>query len=316
MSRPNLVIIVGPTGAGKTSLSLDLAEAAGAEIVSADSQQVYVGMDIGTGKVTAAEQLRVPHHLIDILRPDETMTAARFASRADAAIADITARGKPVVVVGGTMLYVRALVLGLFEGPPADPAFRARLAAEADAAGGPRVLWERLERIDPDAAARIDPNDLIRITRALEVFEATGVPLTQHHKTHDHKTAEPRYPVRFVGLSPERDVLYARIEQRVDEMMAAGWVAEVRALRAQGFDQRFKSQAAIGYTELHHHLEGTLSLDDAVPLIKRNSRRYARRQRSWYRNDPRVPWSASPSEIDLDELGRYLVGPDESRPEP
>lgn len=305
-------MIVGPTGAGKTSLSLDLAERVGAEIVSADSQQVYIGMDIGTGKVTADEQARVPHHLIDILRPDETMTAARFAARADAAIADIAGRGKPVVVVGGTMLYVRALVLGLFEGPPADPELRARLSAEAAAAGSPRVLWERLETIDPDSAARIDPNDLIRITRAIEVFEATGVPLTEHHKKHDHKTAEPRYPVRFVGLSPERDALYARIDARVDEMIAAGWVDEVAALRAQGFDHRLKSQTAIGYTELHHHLEGSLSLDDAVPLIKRNSRRYARRQVSWYRNDPRVLWSASASEIDLDELGRYLVPPDQS----
>lgn len=302
-------MIVGPTGAGKSALALALAEDAGAEIVSADSQQVYRGMAIGTGKATPAERERVRHHLLDVIDPDEAMTAMRFVELADSAIADVAARGRPVIVAGGTGLYVRALLLGIFAGPPADPDVRARLAAEASAAGGPGPLWERLHALDPDAAARIDRNDLIRITRALEVHELTGITMSEHQRRHDHQRVPPRYRARLVGLAPPRAQLYAAIETRVDRMIEAGLVDEVRGLRAAGYTPPLRSQAAIGYAELHAFLDETCDLPRAIELIKRNSRRYARRQLSWYRRDTEVQWFEQHADVDVPQLGRYLRQP-------
>jgi tRNA dimethylallyltransferase len=300
-------VIVGPTGAGKTQLALALARAAGAEIVSADSQQVYAGMDIGTGKATAAERAAVPHHLLDVVRPDQDMTAARFARLADAAVAAIAGRGRSVVVCGGTGLYVRALLYGLAEGPPADPVVRAELDAVA-AAHGASHLHARLAEVDPDLATRVDRNDRKRIVRALEVHRLTGVPMSEHQRRHDHRRAPPRYPHRTVGLAPDRAALYDRIDRRVDAMLAAGLLAEVTGLRAAGFAPPLRSQEAIGYAELHAHLDGGLSLARAVELIKRNSRRYARRQLSWYRPDRSVAWHCQADDVDLASLERYLAG--------
>ncbi len=312
--RPPLVVIVGPTGSGKTGLAIALAERVGTEIVSADSQQVYTGMDIGTAKPTPEENARVRHHLVDVIGPEAKMTAARFVELADRAIAEVSHRLSPpgqtrgVVVAGGTGLYVRALLIGLFEGPPADPDLRLRLEAEAEARGGAPGLWQRLREVDPESAERIDENDLIRITRALEVYELTGLPMSHHHRTHDHRTAPLRYRARVVGLAPDREALYRRIDERVDEMMAAGLLREVEALRARGIGPELGSQAAIGYAELHQHLDGAIPLGEAVRLIKRNSRRYARRQLSWYRNDPTVEWHQRRADVDLEELGGYLGG--------
>lgn len=299
-----LVVIVGPTASGKSRLALDLARAAGGEVLSADSQQVYRGMDIGTGKVSAAERALVPHHLIDVCDPDQEMTAARFTEMADRAIADAAARRVPVVVAGGTGLYVRALLLGLFAGPPADPALRARLRAEGLAA-----LWQRLADDDPASAARIDRNDEKRIVRALEVLELTGEPMSRHQERHDHRQVEPRYRARLVGLDPPRPELYRRIDTRVDEMMAAGFLDEVRRLRAAGYRPELRSQAAIGYAELHRHLDGVLPLGETIRLIQRNSRHYARRQLSWYRGDPAVTWHPDPRAVAIDDLERYLREP-------
>ncbi|HVK74965.1 MAG TPA: tRNA (adenosine(37)-N6)-dimethylallyltransferase MiaA [Kofleriaceae bacterium] len=301
-----LVVIVGPTGAGKTRLAIELAERAGGEIVSCDSQQVYAGMDIGTGKATAAERARVPHHLLDIVEPDQDMTAARFVELADATLADLTARGKPAIVCGGTGLYVRALLLGLFEGPPADPELRAALDAEARAHGVP-ALWAQLAAVDPAIATRIDRNDQKRIVRALEVFRLTGEPMSVHQQRHDHRAVAPRYPHVLVGLAPPRDRLYATIDARVDAMLAAGLLAEVEALRSRGYAPPLRSQQAIGYAELHDHLEGRSDLSRAIELVKRNSRRYARRQLSWYRPDRNVRWAEEPAAVDLDALAQYLT---------
>ncbi|MCE9574826.1 MAG: tRNA (adenosine(37)-N6)-dimethylallyltransferase MiaA [Deltaproteobacteria bacterium] len=300
-----LVVIVGPTASGKTRLAVDLARRTGGEVVSADSQQVYAGMDIGTGKATADERAAVPHHLIDIVAPDDTMTAARFITLADAAIADIAARGRPVIVCGGTGLYIRALLLGLFEGPPADAALRAELDAAADAHGTAH-LHARLAAIDPAMARKIDPHDQKRLVRALEVHQLTGVPMSEHQARHDHRTAAARYPHVLVGLSPERATLHARIEARVDAMIAAGLVDEVAGLRARGFAPPMRSQGAIGYAEVHDHLAGVHSLATMIELIKRNSRRYARRQISWHRPDPLVRWHSEASDVDLGSLERYL----------
>jgi tRNA dimethylallyltransferase len=307
VASPRIVVIVGPTGAGKTQLAIDLAERIGGEVVSCDSQQVYVGMDIGTGKATAAERARVPHHLLDVIRPDEEMTAARFVALADAAIAELAARGASAVVCGGTGLYVRALLLGLFEGPPAVPEIRERLQAEARASGAP-ALHARLTEVDPKAAAKIEKNDAKRIVRALEVHEATGIPMSEHQARHDHRTIEPRYPSRVIGLAPPRDQLYERIDARVDAMLAAGLVAEVTALRAAGYLPPLRSQQAIGYAELHDQLDGKVEPVRAVELIKRNSRHYARRQLSWYRADTRIEWAADRAAVDLAGLERYLAG--------
>ncbi len=305
---PRLVVIVGPTGAGKTRLAIDLALRAGAEIVSADSQQVYVGMDIGTGKASAAERVAARHHLIDVARPDDEMTAARFVALADAGIAEIAARRRSIVVCGGTGLYVRALLYGLFEGPPAVPDLRAALERDADThPDGTRHLHGRLAVIDPAIAARVDANDRKRIIRALEVHQVTGVTMSEHQARHDHRTLPPRYEHVFVGVAPERAALYHRIDQRVDEMLAAGFLAEVAALRERGFAPPLRSQEAIGYAELHAHLDGAHPLTRAVELIKRNSRRYARRQISWYRPDQRVAWHGGPSAVDLAPLERYLA---------
>lgn len=303
-----IAVIVGPTGAGKSRLAIEVARRCGGEVVSADSQQVYVGMDIGTGKVGAEERGEIAHHLIDVVRPDEEMTAARFAEMADAAIAEIAGRGRPIVVCGGTGLYVRILLLGLFDAPPADPDLRAGLAAEADARGL-GVLWERLREIDPEIAGRIEASDQKRIIRALEVHALTGVTMSEHQRQHDFKTLPRRYDAKIVGLAPEREALYRRIDARVDEMIEAGLVGEVERLREAGYAPPLRSQQAIGYAELHAHLDGALDMTRAVELIKRNSRRYARRQLAWYRSDVSVEWAPDPSRVDLDSLERYLVRP-------
>jgi tRNA dimethylallyltransferase len=300
---PRIVLIVGPTGAGKTRLSLELARLVGGEVVSCDSQQVYIGMDIGTGKATPDERAQVPHHLIDVVRPDQEMTMARFTELADQAIAEVTARGKPVIVCGGTGLYVRGLLFGLFEGPPASPELRAELAAM-----GTVALRAELERVDPVAAAKIEKNDQKRIIRALEVFRLTGEPMSAHQARHDHKTVPPRYAFRLVGLAPEREALYQTIDARVDQMIAAGLEREVAELRAAGYIPPLRSQQAIGYAELHSAAAGELERDRAIELIKRNSRHYARRQVSWYGKDATITWYPEAAAVDLAELQRYLAG--------
>jgi len=297
-----IVVIVGPTGAGKTRLSLELARLIGGEVVSCDSQQVYIGMDIGTGKATADERARIPHHLLDVVRPDQEMTMARFMELADRAIADVSDRGKPVIVCGGTGLYVRGLLYGLFDGPPASPELRAELAAR-----GTPALRAELEAVDPIAATKIEKNDQKRIIRALEVFRLTGEPMSTHQARHDHKTVPPRYEFRLVGLSPERELLYPAIDARVDQMIEAGLEAEVASLRAAGFCPPLRSQQAIGYSELHQAASGELDRARAIELIKRNSRHYARRQMSWYRSDPSITWYPQAGAVDLAELQRYLA---------
>jgi tRNA dimethylallyltransferase len=302
-----LVVIVGPTGAGKTRLAMQLAERTGGEVVSADSQQVYAGMDIGTGKVSREDRARVPHHVLDVVRPDEDMTAQRFVELADRAIAEVAARGKPVIVCGGTGLYVRALLLGLFSGPPASPELRAELAERA-CHEGTAALHAELARVDPVAAAKIDHHDQKRIIRALEVFRLTGEPMSAHLARHDHKVAPARYAARLVGLSPEREALYRAIDQRVEVMIEAGLEREVAALRARGYLPPLRSQQAIGYAEVHAAIEGGVARARAIELVKRNSRHYARRQLSWYRADKAIGWHADPGAVDLADLERYLAG--------
>ena len=304
-SLPRLVIIVGPTGAGKTKLAIELALRANGEIVSCDSQQLYRGMDIGTGKASAEERAAVPHHLLDVANPDEEMTAARYVELADAAIADIAKRDRAAIICGGTGLYVRALLFGLFDGPPADLRLRADLEAEVGEIGV-HGLHDRLAAIDPLAAERIERNDQRRIIRALEVFTLTGTPMSTHWARHDHRSLPSRYTVQLVGIAPEREALYRTIDTRVAAMFDAGLIAEVQALRAAGYAPPMRSQLAIGYAEIHAHLEGKADLAQTITLVQRNSRHYARRQLSWYRGDDTVTWSTAGAAVDLDALQRYL----------
>ncbi len=304
---PRLVIVVGPTGAGKTELALTLARQLDGEVVSADSQQVYRSMDIGTGKVTLAQRAEVPHHLLDVAEPDTEMTAVRFVELADAAIADIHARGRVVIVCGGTGLYVRTLLLGVFEGPSADLAMRAALYQRI-ADFGAAELHAQLARVDPTMAAKIQVNDHKRLVRALEVFALTGVQMSAHQAAHNHRTVPPRYAHLLLGLAPERETLYQRIDARVATMFDQGLVNEVTNLRARGIQPPMRSQQAIGYAEVHNHLDGDSDLATTVALIQRNSRRYARRQLSWYRPDASVVWHQSAATVDVGAIKRYVTG--------
>jgi tRNA dimethylallyltransferase len=273
------VAVLGPTASGKSALALALAERTGGEIVACDSQQVYIGMDIGTAKPTADERRRVPHHALDLARPDEPFHAARWAAVARAAIADIVARGRLPIVVGGTGLYYRALVTGLFEAPPPDEAIRARHREEA-AAGGVEALHARLAAVDPEAAAAIRVRDLVRINRALEIYEQTGVPIT----TLRRQAAPPDdLAPTVLLLEPPVAALRARIAARVDQMIAAGFLDEVRALRAAGYGPSCKPLQALGYQQLGAVLDGTATLEAAVAETVQATFKYARRQRTWFR---------------------------------
>lgn len=297
-----VLAVVGPTASGKTDLAVRIGEMLGGEIISIDSQQVYRGLDIGTGKATPAERARVPHHLLDVVAPDEPMTAARFVELADEAIRDVVRRGRIPILCGGTGLYYRALIYGLFSGPAADETLRTRLEAEAEACGT-EALWRRLAEVDPEAAARIDRRDRVRTIRALEVFELTGIPISEHQRRHDHRRVPPRYDVRAVGLDPPRPELYARIDSRVDRMIAAGLESEVRGLLEAGYSCDLRAFAAIGYREMCAYLQGKTTLDEAVAAIKKNSRRYARRQLAWFRAEPTViKWYKSAADVDPSTL--------------
>jgi tRNA dimethylallyltransferase len=305
-SRPSLLFVVGPTGVGKTALSLALATQLDGEIINIDSQQVYRGMDIGTGKVSAVERGSVPHHLLDVVDPDDEMTAGRYVALADAAIMDIAARGKNIIICGGTGLYVRTLLLGLFDGPPADDSIRAEIQQQIFELGAAAV-HQRLAAVDPEVAARIDANDHKRVIRALEVFQLTGVRMSEHQAKHNFRTLAPRYPHRLIGLATEREAMNARIDQRVVEMFEAGLVQEVEGLRQRGYGPTLRSQGAIGYAEVHVHLDGGAPLDATIALVQRNSRQYARRQLSWYRPNPDVEWHTGAQTVDVGELRRYLM---------
>lgn len=296
-----VVAILGPTASGKSQLGLALAAQLAGEIVCCDSMQVYRGMDIGTGKPTAEEQRQCPHHLLDLVDPSEPFHAATWARQARQVIDEIRGRSHLPIIVGGTGLYFRALRGGLFEAPPSDPAIRARHQAEAQALGVP-ALHERLKAIDPEAAGRILPGDLVRISRALEVFEQTGVPISELRK----RASEPPlpWPLFVIILDYPMTELRPRIHKRVDEMMAAGFLQEVEALRQAGYGST-RALAALGYKQLSAHLAGSLSLEQAVLETKGATCAYARRQRTWFRREPADVRATEPPSADV--LARDLA---------
>jgi tRNA dimethylallyltransferase len=281
------VCLLGPTASGKSALALALATRFDAEIVSADSRQVYRGLDVGTAKPTAAERRQVPHHCIDVADPHETYDAARFRAAAAAAIADIHARGRTALVVGGTGLYLRALLRGLCPAPAAVPALRAVLRAMI-ARRGTDVAHRALAAVDPAAAARIGARDAVRIVRALEVGLATGVPLSRWQAT--HRFAERPYRTLVVGLARAPEELAARIAARADAMLAAGFLDEVRALVGHGIASDAPAWRAVGYAEMRAWAEGRSDRERALAATIAATRRFAKRQRTWFRREPDVVW--------------------------
>jgi tRNA dimethylallyltransferase len=285
-----LLAILGPTGTGKTRLAVALAEHWPIEVVSVDSRQVYRRMDIGTAKPTPGECRAVRHHLLDVVEPDEGYDAARFAREAAAAIASVLSRGRWPVLVGGTGLYYRALVWGLLPRPSADPALRVSLQAEIRAAG-PEALHRRLQVLDPDTATRLHPRDTLRVSRALEVALQTGRPAARSGAgAWGDPSAQPGYRVVAIGLTAPRPALYAALDVRVDRMLGEGLLDEVRALLEAGFSPTLPAMHGIGYRHLLPVVQKGSGLDPAVAAMKRDTRRYAKRQWTWFAREPDLVW--------------------------
>ena len=287
-----MLVILGPTASGKSALALEVAQRVGAQVLSVDSMQVYRGMDVGTAKPTPAERARVPHHLIDLVNPDEPFTVARFVEAADRVIS-AAERSTPLIATGGTPLYYKALFEGLFEGPPADEAVRGRLRSLEN-----EELARRLGQVDADAAARIHANDTKRLIRALEVHELTGKPISSFQT--DWDADHFRHHAIWIGLTWDRDVLNRRINARAKAMLADGWLEETRRLLQTYGSPSQTAAEATGYRELIEHLQGKQTLEEATEQIKISTRQLARKQMKWFRRWNQVHWL--PGDLPLDEL--------------
>lgn len=302
--KPFIVVVCGPTGIGKTSTAVALAEMFSGEIISSDSMQIYRHMDIGTAKPTPQEKARVFHHLIDVADPDDSFDAAMFARQADLVIKKLGERDKLPIVAGGTGLYIRSLVNGLFRSRPLDRKVMDRLEDEIKTFGA-EALHKRLSVCDAEAAQRIHPNDAFRVVRALEVFESTGKTISMHQN--EHNFCDNPYHVLKIGLNMDRGALYARINKRVDMMISEGFLDEVKMLLEKGYSGDLKSMQSIGYRHMVDHLTGDVSWDDTVELLKRDTRRYAKRQLTWFRKEPDINW-IEPGQVDRasDLVGAFL----------
>ena len=282
-----LVLLMGPTAVGKTALSLPIAHALQAEILNVDSRQLYRGMDIGTAKPTPMQQARVPHHLLDLLSPDQPSNAAQFLCAARRALNAVQQRGKRVLIVAGGGLYVQALLYGLMPAPSAHEPLRRVLHTYAEQHGTP-ALHRYLQRLDPATASRYHPHDRVRLVRALEVTYLTGKPFSEHCRRHQDQGA--LYPYVAVALSRERAELYARIAARTEAMLAAGWLTEVERLRAQGYTHTCTAMNSLGYRELLAYLDGQQSWDETLAAINQATCRLAKRQLTWLRKFPHLSW--------------------------
>ena len=282
-----IIIICGPTGVGKTGFAIELARQLGGQIVGADSMQIYRHMDIGTAKPTAVERAAVTHHMVDIVDPDQHFDAAAFGTLAHQVVQSLIQHNIVPLVVGGTGLYIKALLYGLFKGRPVGKKVRRQLQQQIEKEG-PAALHARLARHDPQTAERLHPNDTYRIIRALEVLLQTGVPISRHH--HAHGFYKPRYQALKIGLNLPREQLYARIDARVEQMLAAGLEKEARWLLQKGYGPDLKAMQSLGYRHMIDYLQGRLSQDEAVRTLKRDHRRYAKRQLTWFRADDSVQW--------------------------
>lgn len=302
--KPPVILLAGPTGAGKTRMALEMAGRFGGEIVSADSLQVYRGMDIGTAKPTPLERRRIPHHLLDVVDPDQPFDASRYCGLAREVIARLHREKKPVFVAGGTGLYIRALLGGLIAGPGADDALRRRLREELEQRGT-ASLYEKLRRGDERAAAQINPRDGVRIIRALEVLEATGRSIVDHQEA--HRFGEQPYEVLKIGLLLDRDRLIENIGIRTERMITDGFVEEVRRLLAAGYGRSLKPMQSLGYRHICAYLAGEADLEGALRAIKRDTFRYAKRQMTWFSADREIIWF-SPADVEgaFERVGHFL----------
>ncbi len=307
MKKNPLLLVVGPTAVGKTAVGVQLALCLGGEVVSADSRQIYRLMDIGTAKPSAEERARVPHHLLDVVDPDQTLTLAEYQQLAYAALRGIVGRGRVPLVVGGTGLYIRAVAEG-WTIPPVAPnaALREALQARAEREGG-ESLYAELRAVDPEAAERIDSRNVRRVIRALEVYHGSGRAFSAQQRRRP-----PPYDLLWIGLTMPRGELYQRADVRIEHMMAAGWADEVRDLLTRGYGPELPAFSALGYREMAAYVQGKTSLDEALALIKRHTRGFIRHQYAWFRpQDPRIHWfdMSEPCLTGIEELARAFVGP-------
>jgi len=288
---PRLLVVGGPTAVGKSTFALRVAEALGGEIVGADSVQIYKYVDIGTAKPNEEGRRRVPHHLVDELEPDEHFDAGRYVRRAKSVIAEIRDRGKRPIVCGGTGLYLRLLVHGIFEAPESSAEVRDKYERMAEREG-PEKLHERLEEVDPELASKVDTSDGVRIRRGLEIYEQTGKPLSEHQR--DHAFSDPNYYPLKLGLIRPRHEIHERVNRRFDRMMEKGLLEEYEGLIERGYDSDLKPLQALGYRQMGQHLFEGLPLEEAVREAKTRTRRYAKRQISWLRSEPDLQWAMAP----------------------
>jgi tRNA dimethylallyltransferase len=308
MNKQKLIVLIGPTAVGKTQTSIELAKAFQAEIISGDSMQIYKGMDIGTAKITEEEMSGIPHHLIDIKNADESFSVAEFQRMVREKISDIHSRGKLPMIVGGTGLYIQSVLFDYhFTETPGDEKYRKELERQAEEHGKER-LHAKLVKIDPDAAKSIHPNNIRRVIRALEIFHCTGKTMSEYQKEQQH---ELLYDTAIVGLTMDRDRLYERINYRVELMMKAGLLEEVKRFYDSGL-RDVQSIQAIGYKELYDYFDGKVTEQEAVENLMQNSRRYAKRQLTWFRNKMDVKWfdvtgEAGQSKI-IQDISNFIAG--------
>ena len=299
---PQVLAIVGPTASGKTALSILLAEKLHGEIISADSRQIYKLLTIGTAKPTSEDFHRVPHHFIDVLDPDQEYNAAEYGQQARSKIEELLEKGTQPIIVGGSGLYVRAIIDGFFNGPGKYPEIREQLELDAKKFGA-EILFEKLKRIDPVSAAKMDPSKVRRVVRALEVYYTTGKPISDLHSTQETRAS---FEVLQYALEWERKTLYDRINHRIDQMMEKGLVEEVRELKTRGYMSDLNALNTVGYKETFDFIEGKLTKEEMVRLIKQNSRRFAKRQLTWFRADKRIRWISVNERTDWNEITEMI----------
>jgi len=302
MKMSHVLAIVGPTASGKTALSMLLARKMNAEIISADSRQIYRYLTIGTAKPTPEELRQVKHHFVDILDPDQDYNAGEYSLQARIKIQELLNNGIQPILVGGSGLYLRAVIDGFFKGQGKNFEVREELEEEARTFGGD-VLYEKLKKIDPVSAAKMDATKVRRVVRALEVYYSTGKPISELHSVQE--TVIPFTVVQF-GLEWDRKVLYQRNEHRIDEMIKHGLVGEVQALISKGYSRTLNALNTVGYKEVFQFLEGTLTREEMVRLIKQNTRRYAKRQMTWFRADKRIRWISVNEETDWNKIAALI----------
>ncbi len=299
---PTILVLVGPTASGKTALAFSIAKRIPVEIISADSRQIYKHLTIGTAKPSEKELHQIPHHFIDLLEPDQKFNAGDFQEQGRKIISQILDKKKLPIIVGGTGLYVQAIVDGFFEQPKISGEVREQLELRL-VREGKEALFKELQSIDSESAQTMDASKYRRVIRALEIFHETGTPISQFHKQHN---VNKMYNAHFFGLNWERSKLYERINNRVDKMFAEGFLDEVKQLKENGFDDRFQSLQTVGYTEAFAFLRNEISKERMIELMKQNTRRFAKRQMTWFRKEERIQWFDISGEDQIDEIAKKL----------